>query len=162
MPTTERTSSLRTRLQMQGYCLDDPQSRRLSAALRLTPAVCATMAVAGLLLASPVLFAVLTVLGAVGATFQGGNLIDRLYNAALGRRGPQALPPAPAPRRFSCAIAATFSAVAGVGFFLGIASMGYLFGAFVLLGSGLAASTHWCLGGWIYGRLFGSVTTDPS
>jgi hypothetical protein len=141
---------------MQGYHLDDQQAGRMNTALRLTPAVCVVLAVTGLLLASPVLFGVLAVLGGVGAAFARGNLIDRFYNVAIRPLfdGPT-LPPAPPPRRFSCALAGAFSAVATAGFVLGAAWVGYLFGTFVILGSGLAATTHWCLGGWIYGRLFG-------
>lgn len=140
----------------QGFTeLSDQEIHRLNLALRFTPAVCSALMIVGLVWQLPVLLFVLAAFGWMGAAFTRGNPVDWLYNVVVRSLiGGAALPPNPPGRRFSCAIGGTFAAGAAVAFLGGLNTLAYVLGGFVVAASLAVATTHWCLGSWIYNLIF--------
>lgn len=114
MGTTKR---LRILLEMQGYlglCNDEIQG--LAPWLKVAPAVCATVALTGTVLASPTTLWSLSVVAILGAALPI-HPFDLPYHLLLsGRNGRPRLPASALPRCFACTVATGWLAVTGVAF----------------------------------------------
>lgn len=148
-------------LAIQGFGrLPATELAKLKWPLRFTPAVCSTLMIAALVWQSLPLLWVLAAIGWLGAALSRWNPADRFYNWVVRPAvGGAELPPTPAPRRFSCGIGGTFAAATALAFVAGLPALAYVLGGFMVIASFTAATTHWCLGGWMYNRLFGKAET---
>jgi hypothetical protein len=141
--------NLRKHLEVQGFRCSVGESNDL----RFTPAVSAAVLFAATALRSPPIFFVFALVSLAGAA--GLHAFDFAYDHLVrplfgGRR----LPPNPRPRRFSMALAALVSTVAGVMLATGSRFIGAALGVALVIAALLAASIHFCTGAWIY-RLLG-------
>jgi hypothetical protein len=141
--------------------LDDPPPQSCPpqySALVFQPRVVALIVLVGLLLQSPAVFFVLSLLLWWSALLPRWNPFDALYNATLGARpGAAQLTPAPAPRRFAQAMAASFT-LAIPAFLI----LDWRIAAYVMEGLMLAAVTAlafggFCLGSFIFHLLRGNA-----
>jgi len=148
------TEAVRRRLMLQGFACDsDPSVASAAAWLRFTPALSTLCIITGTVLPSPVILWAFAVLAGIGAL--GWHAFDQVFNAVIrGWVQAPALPPNPAPRRFAMAVAAVWSGAAGLLIALGLVWEGIAAGA-LLAGAGFTvATTHFCLGSWLYRRLW--------
>ena len=137
---------------MQGFACDtDPAVARAAPWLRLTPAVSALWIVTALLLRSAAALWMFAALAALGAG--GLHLFDQAVNVVQRARGAPTLPANPAPRRFAMALAAGMSAVSGLLIARGYTIAGVLLGSVLALAALIVASTHFCLGSWMWAQL---------
>ena len=90
-----------------------------------------------------------------GALFPTSMLIDLLYNFGLRHLiSSPPLPPTPKPRRFSYLLSFLLLATSAFAFAQGLPVLGFVLGGSVAVGGAILTSTLWCLGSWIYRRLF--------
>ena len=149
-------NQLRTLVEMQGYLsLCDAEIRGLAPWLKVAPAVCATVALAGTVMASP---AVLWWLAAVA--FLGAALpvhpFDLPYHLFLsGRKGRPKLPASALPRRFACTMATVWLAVTGAAFAGGFATLGYALGGSFFVTAMVPATTDLCIPSFIWTCVLG-------
>ncbi len=149
------SATLRHRLDIQGYaCVDDATLARTHVWLRLSPALCATIAAIGTVLASPAILWGLMTFAALGAVLTF-HPFDLIYN--LGVRhvtgGPE-LPRNGAPRRFACAMASVWLLATG-GLFTGdYDAAGYLLGGALVAVAALITVSHICIPSHVYRALF--------
>lgn len=120
-------------------------------ALMWQPRVLGVLLLAGLLFPSWIYFTALSGLLVWSAAAPLRNPFDALYNRLIAApRGLPPLGPAPAPRRFAMAFAATFLLVIGLSMLAGAYALAG--GLFVLLLAALAALIfgRFCLGSYLY------------
>jgi hypothetical protein len=134
------------RLCTQGFnAVDESWLAEVAPWLRLSPALCATIAALGTATTSPpVLFAL------AGTAFLGMILpfhpFDLIHNYGirfLVRKRP--LPPNGAPRRFACGIAAVWLIATALLFSAGEPTAGYVLGIMFVAVAGLVATTDICI-----------------
>jgi hypothetical protein len=104
---------MRANLTTQGYCLTDPERRRLGVALRFSTGACLALVVTALALESAPMVFVLAGIGLV-AGFAPRHPFDYVWNHAVRHvvRGP-ALPPNPRRRRHSFKVATVWLLLVG-------------------------------------------------
>jgi hypothetical protein len=148
-------------LNKQGFGkLDDEAKTRLVLPLRFTPAVAITLIAIGLVLQSPIWLGAMALVALSGVLFPKGMLIDLVYNLAVRHLfGAPALPPTPAPRRFSYLLSATFLTGAALAFYDGRVLLGFFLGILVVIAGTVLTTTLWCLGSWWYRLIFGHWIT---
>src|SRR2546421_11478658 len=147
--------SIKSRLTLQGFACDsDPGIVAAAHWLRFTPIVSTFWIIVGVVSRSPLLlwgFAIVTVIGAAG-----WHPFDALFNALVRRWvNAPSLPPNPVPRRFAMAVAAVWSAGAGWLMSAGLIWIGVILGSGLALAGVIVATTHFCLGSWVYQRVWG-------
>ncbi len=144
----------RSRLLLQGFACDaDPRVAAAAPWLRFTPALSTLCIIAGTVLRSPAVLWSFAIVAAVGAA--GWHLFDQLFDTLVRHWvGAPRLPPNPAPRRFAMAVAAAWSAVAGWLMTTGSLWMGVAAGGALAAAGATVAITHFCLGSWLYHRLW--------
>ena len=138
---------------MQGFACRAPS--RIGAAepwLRATPAMSTALIAAGTAAGSELLLWAFAAVSAFAAT-RRVHPFDRLSNAIRSRRGQAPLPANPPPRRFAMVLAALWSAATGALFAGGLEVAGYVSGSALSLAGLTVASTHFCLGSWLFQRL---------
>lgn len=137
---------------MQGFACDtDPAVAQVAPWLRLTPAVTFVWIVTALVLRSASALWIFAGLAALGAG--GLHLLDQTVNVVLRARGAPTLPANPAPRRFAMALAAGMSAASGLLIARGYTTAGVLLGSVLAVAALLVATTHFCLGSWMWAQL---------
>ena len=150
------STTLRHRLDIQGYtCVDDATLARTQIWLRMSPALCATIAAIGTALASPPILWGLMVFAALGAILPF-HPFDLIYN--LGIRHLTGTPPLPlngAPRRFACGMASAWLLATGGLFYAGFDVAGYLLGGALVAVAALITASHICIPSLVYRTLFG-------
>jgi hypothetical protein len=140
---------------MQGFACDtDPRVADSARWLRFTPTLSAVTIITGTALRSPAVLWSFALIAALGAS--GWNLFDALFNGVVRHwlHAP-ALPPNPPPRRFAMGIAAVWSAAAGGLLGAGLPAAGVAAGGALAVAGTLVATTHFCLGSWMYRRVRG-------
>ncbi len=144
------TDAVRSRLLLQGFACDtDPRVAASARWLRFTPAMSTLCVITGTVLRSPTVLWSFAVIAGLGAA--GWNVFDKLFNAIVRRWVRAApLPPNPAPRRFAMAVAAAWSAVASALMAIGLNSAGVAAGIALAVAGAAVATTHFCLGSWLY------------
>lgn len=146
--------TLRSRLMLQGFdCDSDPRVAASARWLRFTPTLSALSILSGTVLRSPPVLWGFALVAAVGAV--RWNLFDVIFNGIVRHwvHAPT-LPPNPAPRRFAMAVAAVWSAGAGALMAEGMTVAGVVAGGALAAAGALVATTHFCLGSWMY-RILG-------
>jgi hypothetical protein len=161
-------NTIKGRFMLQQGFAPEEQERQFShfRALTLQPAAIAVLVVIGIVLQAREVFLALAVVLAWNVTFPQWNAFERLYDWAIGRgRGEPKLEPAPAPRRFSQGMAATFMLLAGLSLSLGWQTAAYVFEGFVVVALTALLAGKFCLGSYIYhllrGRLDFANSTAP-
>jgi hypothetical protein len=150
------SATIRHRLDVQGYaCVDDATLAQTQLWLRLSPALCASIAAAGTALASPAILWGLMIFAALGAILPF-HPFDLIYNLGIRRitGGPQ-LPRNGAPRRFACAVASAWLLATGALFASGLDMPGYVLGAALVATATLITVSHICIPSLIFRTLFG-------
>lgn len=144
------TPAVRGRLNLQGFaCESDPRVAASARWLRFTPALSTLCIIAGTALRSPAVLWSFAIISACGAA--GWHAFDALFNTLVRRRvRAERLPPNPAPRRFAMAVAAAWSAGAGWLMSVGFVSAGVTAGGLLAVAAVTVATTHFCLGSWVY------------
>lgn len=151
----EISAAARKRLETQGYLgMDGASLGRIKYWLRLTPAICMSWTVLGTLLQSPAVLWTFVAL-ALGGAILPVNPFDSFYHYALRHlfKSPR-LPRFPAPRRFSCLLAATMVSVSAWSVQSGFFMPAYIIGAIALLVGLLQVSMGICIPAIIYGLIF--------
>jgi|SRR5438552_40980 len=149
------TQAMNSRLKLQGFACDaDANIVAAARWLRFTPILSTLCIIAGTAFRSPLLlwgFAIITITGAAG-----WHPFDALFNALVRRWvNAPSLPPNPAPRRFAMVVAAVWSAGAGWLISAGFIWIGVIVGGGLALAGAIVATTHFCLGSWMYQKLWG-------
>lgn len=139
------------RLMMQGFsCHRNSGIAATAKWLRFAPALSVSCILLGTVLASPAILWLFAFVSAVSSVSKY-HLFDRLYNNWLRRYTHSApLPINPRPRRFSMLLAALWSVLTGFLFILGFSIAGYISGLLLATAGMLVATTHFCLGAWMY------------
>ncbi|MGB7212324.1 MAG: DUF4395 family protein [Gemmatimonadales bacterium] len=146
---------IRSRLISQGFSCDtDPRIMVNARWLRFTPTLSTICIIIGTALRSPTVLWSFAFIAVVGAA--GWHPFDALFNAIVRRwvHAPR-LGPNPAPRRFAMAVAAIWSAAAGWLMSAGLLRAGVVAGGVLSLAAAIVATTHFCLGSWLYHMLRG-------
>jgi len=132
---------------MQGFAVRrDPRVRRMASWLRMTPSLSTLWIGTGTALASPALLLGFALVSGFGAS-RSRHPFDRLF-ALTHRR--QRLPPNPPPRRFAMALAAAWATTAAALMASGHRRAGRIAGGLLGLAGATVATTHFCVGSWIY------------
>jgi uncharacterized protein DUF4395 len=157
MSTCTISTTTRRRLAMQGFTgLDDTTLAEIGPWLRLAPAICSALIAVATLLAIPIALWALMSVGTICA-IRGIHPFDLPYNLGLRHLlGTRRLPRYDAPRRFACLLAALWLGITGSAFFAGVPLAGYALGAALVLATGVAATTNFCMGCFIHWRLIGA------
>ena len=151
----------RERLEIQGFVnIDDEALAPIASWLRLAPALCATIAATGTLLASPKILLLLAPVAALGAAFPV-HPFDLIYNFGIRIfTGTRELPHRGYPNRFACGLGAVWLVATALLFLAGKNAAGYVFG-FTLVGVALLVSTvDICIPSMTYRALFGWSDRD--
>lgn len=107
---------------------------------------------------SPWLFVGLTAVLTWNALLPRLNPFERAYNGLLARRlGQRLVPLAPAPRRFAQALAAAFTAGAGLCLLFGAVLAARVFEALLVVAFVALLFGRWCLGAYVYHVLRGRM-----
>ncbi len=154
------SATLRHRLDIQGYsCVDDVTLAQTQIWLRMSPALCATIAAIGTALASPPILWGLMVFAALGAVLTF-HPFDLIYNLGIRHiTGTSELPRNGAPRRFACAMASVWLLAAGWLFYADLAVAGYMLGGALVAVAALITVSHICIPSMVYRVLFGRGDT---
>ena len=149
--------TLRHRLDVQGYaCVDDATLAQTQLWLRLSPALCASIAAVGTAFASPATLWGLTIFAALGAILPF-HPFDLIYNLGIRHltRTPR-LPRNGPPRRFACAIGSVWLAATGLLFVAGLDVPAYVLGSAFVVTAAIITVWHFCIPSLVYGMLTGS------
>ena len=165
---TTASRSARNLILQQGIAAPPPGAAcgRLSSALVLQPRIVGIVALAGVLLQEPAIFAALAAVLWWSAFLPGLNPFDAIYNATFGARpGVVRLQPAPAPRRFAQGMAASFMTATALCLAAGALTAAWILEGFMLVAVTAIALGRLCLGSFVYylltGRAAYAVRTLP-
>jgi hypothetical protein len=141
-------------LSMQGFPILTDSSCRVAAPwLRFTPSLSTLWIATGTALRSPATLLGFAVVSAVGASSHK-HPFDRLYALGSRRLGKlPSLPDNPPPRRFAMALASAWAATAAVLFLTRHRRAGIVAGGLLGAAGATVASTHLCLGSWVFRQL---------
>jgi hypothetical protein len=152
----ETASRARRYVEMQGYLgLDDETLAKVEPWLRLSPAICMVVAAVGTLLASPwVLWALVPF--AVAGVLMPNHPFDVIYTYGfrLLTGGPR-LPRSGVPRRFACAVGATWLLATGAAFYLGAHTAGTVLGLALVGVAAVLVTTGFCVPSFLLGLMVG-------
>jgi len=141
--TMETTTVTERGLALQGFRPSDPAIRRVQPWLRMTPSLSTLWIASGTALGSPAILGGFSLVSAFGAS-QHKHPFDRLH------RG---LPDNPPPRRFAMGLAAAWAATAAALFATRHRLGGRIAGGLLAAAGLTVATTHFCLGSFIYRQL---------
>ena len=122
------------------------------------PRVTAVLVAVGLIWQIAPLFLALSAILWWNVVFPQWNLFDALYNALVA--APPARPrlgPAPAPRRFSQGMAASFMLAIGVSILMGWTVAAYIFEGFLVVALSALILGNFCLGSYIFHLITGQA-----
>jgi hypothetical protein len=154
----ELPATLRRRLDIQGYaCESDETLAKTQIWLRMSPALCATIAAIGTALASPPVLWGLMIFAALGAVLPF-HPFDLIYNFGIRRvTGTPELPRNGPPRRFACGMASVWLLATGGLFYADLNITGYLLGGALVAVAALITVSHICIPSLVYRALFGNA-----
>jgi len=129
---------------------------RLSSALVFQPRVVGIVALTGVVLQAPAIFAALALVLWWSAFFPRLNPFDAIYNGTSGaRRGGVRLAPAPAPRRFAQGMAASFATAIALSLAGGHTTAAWILEGFMIVAVTAIALGRLCLGSFIFHLMTG-------
>jgi hypothetical protein len=140
----------------QGYCLSPAETRQLRIGLRFPTALCLALVVAGLVLESALMVALLVPVGAV-AGWSARHPFDHLWNHGVRHlAGAPALPPNPTRRRHAFKLATAWLAAVAVLFATGASTAALVLGGVLVAVCSLVTATNFCIPStmlaWLEGR----------
>jgi hypothetical protein len=165
-PVTD-SKSARNLILQQGISAPPPAGcGRLSSALVFQPRVVGVVALAGVILQEPAIFAALAIALWWSAFLPRLNPFDAVYNWTFGARpGAVRLDPAPAPRRFAQGMAASFTTAIALCLAGGYTTAAWILEGFMLVAVTAIALGRLCLGSFVFhlvsGRGSFAVRTLP-
>lgn len=149
------SATTRRRLNVQGFGdVEDETLAEVAPWLRLAFGMCALLAGAGTVLASPTILWILTPIAALAALFPV-HPFDLIYNHGiryLRNTGP--LPKRRAQSRFACGVGAVWVAATALTFQSGTPLWGYVLGTALTGVAVLVSTTDICIPSMIYNALF--------
>lgn len=152
------TVSARTlrRLDIQGFeTVKERELAEVAPWLRLAFGLCALLAAAGTVTASPAILLVLTLIAALAAALPV-HPFDLIYNHGIRYlTGTGPLPKRGAPNRFACGMGAVWLVVTAWAFSAGHAVVGYALGGALTGVAVLVSTTDICIPSMMYRFLFG-------
>ena len=136
---------MRANLTTQGYCLSDAERRELAVGLRFSTALCLTLVVVALALASPAMIFALSGIGVI-AGFTARHPFDHIWNHVARHivGGPQ-LPPNPPRRRHAFKVATVWLLIVGALLAAGATTAGVILGGMLVAACALVTATNLCL-----------------
>lgn len=153
--STTLSATKRRRLNVQGFCdVNDAALGDVAPWLRMAFGMCALMAGAGTVLASPTILWILTPIAALGA-LTPVHPFDLIYNYGiryLRHTGP--LPKRRAQNRFACGVATVWLAATAWAFQSGALTVGYTLGGVMTGIAVLVSTTDICIPSMVYNALF--------
>ena len=148
-------------IRQQGFSTDGCQEG-LFAALMFQPRVIAALVLAGAVFQTPWLFLVLAAVLWWGALVPRRNPFDAFVNRVMTRRiRLDAMPAAPAPRRFSQAMAGSFALTIAIALLAGTVRVAWLLEAIFVVASMSVVTRRFCLPAYIYGLLWPRTPATP-
>ena len=152
---TKLSATTRRRLNVQGLSdVDDVSLAETAPWHRMAFGICALLAAAGTVLASPAILWILTAIAALAALFPV-HPFDLIYNHGiryLRNTGP--LPKRRAQSRFACGVGAVWLVATALAFQSGALITGYILGGALTSVAALVATTDICIPSMIYNALF--------
>ena len=150
------SATLRHRLDIQGYaCESDATLAQTQLWLRMSPAMCATIAGIGTALAAPPVLWGLMIFAVLGAILPF-HPFDLIYNFGIRRiTATPELPRNGPPRRFACGMASVWLLATGGLFYADLDIAGYLLGGALVAVAALITVSHICIPSLVYRALFG-------
>lgn len=144
------------RLDIQGFeCVEERQLAEVAPWLRLAFGLCALLAAAGTIAASPAILLVLIPIAALGAAFPV-HPFDLIYSHGIRHlTGTGPLPKRGAPSRFACGLGSVGLVVTAWSFSAGHTIVGYALGGTLTCVAVLVSTTDICIPSMIYRLLFG-------
>lgn len=138
-------------LLQQGYqCYSASELKQLEWGLRFTPAVCATIALVGLVYQLPGLLMLVSALGIWAFFFPGKHPMDLIYNHGVRHLfGAVKLPENPFQRRLACLAAGIMSAAIAGLFLAGMPIAALVVGVMLLSLQAIVITTHFCTLSWM-------------
>jgi hypothetical protein len=153
---TALTPTIKRRLEIQGFTETDPGVLEETAPwLRFAYGLCAVLAAAGTILASPVILLSLTIFSAWGAA-SPVHPFDYIYNYGIRyATGTGPLPKRGAPGRFACGLGTVWLLATAGAFYAGMMLTGYILGVLLVIVAGLVSTIHFCIPSLTYRSIFG-------
>lgn len=150
------SAGTRRRLHIQGFeGVDDDTLAETGRWLRLAFGLCSLMALAGTLLASPLILWMLVPIAALGAAFPV-HPFDLIYNYGLRHlTGTGPLPKRGAPNRFACGLATVWLIAMALAFQWEAMIAGYVLGLLLVAVGGLVSIFDFCIPSLIWRTIFG-------
>jgi len=154
---TTSSRSARNLILQQGISAPPPAGcGRLSSALVFQPRVVGVVALAGVILQEPAIFAALAIVLWWSALLPRLNPFDAVYNLTFGARpGAVRLEPAPAPRRFAQGMAASFTTAIALCLAGGYTTAAWILEGFMLVAVTAIALGRLCLGSFVFHLISG-------
>ena len=149
--------SARNLILQQGISAPPPTGcGQLSSALVFQPRIVGVVALAGIILQAPAIFAALAVALWWSAFLPRLNPFDALYNLTFGARpGAVPLEPALAPRRFAQGMAASFTTAIALCLAGGYTTAAWILEGFMLVAVTAIALGRLCLGSFVFHLISG-------
>lgn len=138
-----------TNLDLQGFEVRSHESERW---LRFTPALSTLCILTGTAFAQPKILWLFSLISLIGSV-SDHHLFDSIYNLIVRPYSKVSLPDNPLPRRFAMMIAGIWASVAGLLFAMDFTITGYIVGGMLAIAGTLVATTHFCLGSWLYRQI---------
>lgn len=154
------SAAVRNFVKQQGFP-DTPESSCSAQyrALSFQPMMTAPLVVIGIIFQSAALFLVLAVIQWWNVLVPRANPFDLLYNTLFGSRpGAVRLTPAPAPRRFSMGMSASFMLGVGVSLVMGWMTAAIVLEVFLCVALTAIILGKFCLGSYIYHLVTGKAS----
>jgi len=127
-------------------------------ALSFQPMAMAPIILIGIVFQSAIVFLALSALQWWNALLPRWNVFDAIHNSLFaGRPGVEKLTPAPAPRRFSMGMAASFMLGIGVSLLAGWTTAAIVLQVFLVVALSAILLGKFCMGSYIYHLLRGEV-----
>jgi hypothetical protein len=151
-----RLTLTQRRTRLQGWSgIDAEQADELPGVQRIGSGVCAVGALAGALIGSPLVLAVLAATALAGA-FAPNHPFEWLYNRVASTRSGHQLPRNRAAKRLGCAIGVVFLSGSAAAFALGTLMLGLVLGLVLGGTAAFVAATGICVPSLVFTALWGA------
>jgi len=146
-------------MKQQGFTPEPPDRATLRfKGLQFQPTIVGSMMLVAILTQSPAIFMVFSGILWLNVLVPAANPFENFYNRFVARRhGRPPLTPAPGPRRFAQAMAATFMLAAGLTLLQGWRTTSYVFQGLIAAAFAALLFGKFCLGAYVYHLLKGNV-----
>ena len=153
---SSNSATTRKRLEAQGYVgLSDSELAEVGPWLRLAPAGCMVWIAIATYYQSEAALMLLVPIAALGGIFRS-HPFEIVYNHGIRHvLGIRRLPPAGAPRRFACGVAAVWLIATSWAFYSDALVLGQVLGFSLAAAAGVPTFSDFCIPSFVYGLIFG-------